>query len=154
MRAVGSRGRLGLACALATVAVLALVPSPAGATSSCAKAILDDWLDNGRVDRVYPLHCYGEAIDAIPADIRPYSNAEDAIRQALLAAGGRLPAAHQTRHRGAEDVEAAGSLSSSSSPSAVPIPLLVLGGMSLALLAAGGAGYVSRRRRAGDGDQP
>ena len=34
-----------------------------------------------------------------------------------------------------------------SSSTAVPIPILVLGGMSLALLAAGGIGYVSRRRR-------
>jgi chromosome segregation ATPase len=31
-------------------------------------------------------------------------------------------------------------------PSSVPVPLLVLGGMSLALLAAGGLGYLSRRR--------
>jgi len=34
-----------------------------------------------------------------------------------------------------------------SGPSSVPIPLLVLGGMSLALLAAGGLGYLSRRRQ-------
>ena len=33
-------------------------------------------------------------------------------------------------------------------PSSVPIPLVVLGGMSLALLAAGGLGYLSRRRQA------
>ena len=33
-------------------------------------------------------------------------------------------------------------------PSSVPIPLLVLGGMSIALLAAGGLGYLSRRRQA------
>ena len=30
-------------------------------------------------------------------------------------------------------------------------PLLVLGGLALALLAAGGTGYVARRRRAGSG---
>ena len=45
-----------------------------------------------------------------------------------------------------------------SGPSSVPIPLLVLGGMSLALLAAGALGYVSRRRQAarelGDHDDP
>ena len=34
----------------------------------------------------------------------------------------------------------------------MPIPLLVLGGMSLALLAAGGLGYLSRRRHAADAD--
>ncbi len=35
-----------------------------------------------------------------------------------------------------------------SGPSSIPIPLLVLGGMSLALLAAGALGYISRRRQA------
>ncbi len=39
-----------------------------------------------------------------------------------------------------------------SDPSSLPIPLLVLGGMSLALLGAGGLGYLSRRRRADDAD--
>ncbi len=36
--------------------------------------------------------------------------------------------------------------------SSVPIPLLVLGGMSIALLAAGGLGYLSRRRAAANAD--
>jgi hypothetical protein len=35
-----------------------------------------------------------------------------------------------------------------SGPSSVPIPLLVLGGLALLLLAAGGAGYLSRRSQA------
>ena len=39
-----------------------------------------------------------------------------------------------------------------SGPSSVPIPLLVLGGMSVALLAAGGLGYVARRRNAAHAD--
>ena len=39
-----------------------------------------------------------------------------------------------------------------SSPSSVPIPLLVLGGMSILLLGAGGLGYVSRRRQAAHAD--
>ena len=39
-----------------------------------------------------------------------------------------------------------------SAPSSVPIPLLVLGGLSLALLAAGALGYISRRRQAAHAD--
>ncbi len=38
-----------------------------------------------------------------------------------------------------------------SGPSSVPIPLLVLGGLAVLLLAAGSAGYL-RRRMGGDGD--
>ena len=41
----------------------------------------------------------------------------------------------------ADDVDTSG-------PSSVPIPLLVLGGLALLLLAAGGAGYLSRRAQA------
>ena len=41
-----------------------------------------------------------------------------------------------------------------SSSSSVPIPLLVLGGMSILLLAAGGLGYLSRRRHAAHADDP
>jgi hypothetical protein len=40
-----------------------------------------------------------------------------------------------------------------SGPSSVPVPLLVLGGLALLLLAAGGAGYLSRRAQSrNDGD--
>ena len=35
-----------------------------------------------------------------------------------------------------------------SGPSSVPIPLLILGGLALLLLAAGAAGYLSRRSQA------
>ena len=145
---------------------------PAGAaTSPCGKKVLDDWWDNGRVDRLYPLHCYEEAIDGFPADIRDYSDAEQVISRALQAAvGGNLASGGQDpspdddageRDPGApvpggpEDPGANGG--SEAAPdvdggtSSVPIPLLVLGGMSLALLAAGGLGYLSRRRHAAEG---
>ena len=34
-----------------------------GAASSCGRAVIDDWYDNGRVDGTYALHCYDDAID-------------------------------------------------------------------------------------------
>ena len=42
----------------------------------------------------------------------------------------------------------AGPAVDTSGPSSLPIPLLVLGGLALLLLAAGGAGYLSRRAQA------
>ena len=48
--------------------------------------MLADWFDNGRIDRLYPLNCYEEAIDAIPDDLRDYADAEDVITRALQAA--------------------------------------------------------------------
>ncbi len=68
-------------------AVAALALPGAAMASKCGEAVLQDWFDNGRIDRVYPLHCYDEAIDSIPADFRDYSDAEDVIMRALQSAG-------------------------------------------------------------------
>jgi hypothetical protein len=162
-----------LVLALSAASALA-VASPAGAATPCGKKVLADWYDNGRIDRLYPLNCYEEAIDAIPADLRPYANAEEVITRALQFAlrgdldpvGGPDPTPGDNGGTGGnpEDPEDPGNPSGSgdgpeaaphvdtSGPSSVPIPLLVLGGMSIALLAAGGLGYLSRRRQAAHAD--
>ncbi|MCS7007689.1 MAG: hypothetical protein RMM28_08830 [Thermoleophilia bacterium] len=167
----------------AVLASLTLAP-PAAAASDCGKKVLGDWFDNGRIDRLYPLHCYEDAIDLIPKDLLPYADAEEVISRALqqalrdqLAPGGCDPSpdgsendcgprapgtspgkgSKGTKSRG-QDPPAkttdAGETSAEAVPdvdtgaaASVPIPLLVLGGMSVALLAAGGLGYVSRRRQ-------
>lgn len=150
---------------VALAASLAFAAPTDAATTPCGKKVLNDWWDNGRVDRLYPLHCYEEAIDGIPADIRDYSDAEAVISRALQAAvGGKLAAGGDdpspdddpgNRDAGAPvpgdngGSEAAPDVDGGTS--SVPIPLLVLGGMSLALLAAGGLGYLSRRRQAAEG---
>ena len=161
-----------VAAVLVLSAVAALsTTAPASAATPCGKKVLGDWFDNGRIDRLYPLNCYEEAIDAIPDDIRDYADAEEVITRALqaalrgeLAPGGRDPTpgdddptagggsgdgsggtGNSDNPEAAPDVDTSG-------PSSIPIPLLVLGGMSLALLAAGGLGYLSRRRVAGNGD--
>ena len=134
--------------------------------------MLADWFDNGRIDRLYPLNCYEEAIDAIPDDLRDYADAEDVITRALQAAlrgelarwadptpnddepSGRRGGSNGSSGddgssgNGSGDSPQAAPDVDTSGPSSIPIPLLVLGGMSLALLAAGGLGYLSRRRNA------
>jgi hypothetical protein len=147
--------------------------APANAATACGKKVLADWFDNGRIDRLYPLNCYEEAIDAIPDDLRDYADAEEVITRALqaalrgdLAPGGRDPSPgdddptgpggsggdNSDGGTGNGDSPQAAPGVDTSGPSAIPIPLLVLGGMSLALLAAGGLGYLSRRRAAAHGD--
>ena len=137
--------------AVALVAVLIAAfaaTSNAGAATMCSKAILDDWLDNDRIDRIYELSCYEAAIDAIPEDIRIYTNAEEVISRAFQNVSGKRP---ERQLEGPSTVETPPSgyvpPVDSSASTAFPLPLLVLGGMSAALLAAGGVGYVSRRRR-------
>ena len=48
--------------------------------------MLGDWSDNGRIDRVYALPCYEEAIATLPTDIRDYTNASDVIDRAMTTA--------------------------------------------------------------------
>ena len=111
----------------------------------CADAVLADWLDNSRIDRVYALPCYEAAIDAIPDDLRDYTDAADVIARAFQDRSGRR------LERGLEGpVPVAPAVVppvDASSSSSVPVPILVLGAMSLTLLGAGGFGYVARRRR-------
>ena len=133
--------------------VAALIASTsAAATPACADAILADWLDNSRIDRVYALDCYEAAIDAIPGDLRDYTDAADVIARAFQDRSGR-----RLEQRGLEGPVAPTTPDAvppvdASSSSSVPVPILVLGAMSLMLLGAGGLGYVSRRRREQRGD--
>ena len=79
--------RIALRALLAAGAlVLTLgVAGPAAGAATCGKKVIDDWYDNGRVDGSYPLHCYDDAIDALPRDVRDYSSAKDDIERALQA---------------------------------------------------------------------
>jgi hypothetical protein len=175
-----------LAFLLAVTAVTAFVgagASPATAASkSCAKQVVADWYGDGRVDSIYPLHCYQDAIRSLPIDVLDYSNAKEDILRALAfarrgrsdpgPAGGPRPTEEPAdptdttgttgtdgsagpaepsdpgEPGGAPEETVASPPVDTSGPSSVPIPLLVLGGLALLLLAAGGAGYLSRRAQA------
>ena len=136
------------------------------------RQVVADWYGDGRVDKIYPLHCYQDAIRSLPVDVLDYSNAKEDILRALAFArkgkpdpgpAGRPAAGRRRRpdrhdheptaerperpRRPGRDDSLAGAVDTSG-PSSVPIPLLVLGGLALLLLAAGGAGYLSRRAQA------
>jgi hypothetical protein len=142
-----------LAAALTTALAAPALSSGAAAATPCAQAVLADWLDNSRIDGLYDLLCYGDAIDAIPDDLRDYSDAADVIARAFQRATGRelevrTPQGRQTEPLPPKVVPSV----AASSPSSVPLPLLVLAALALAVLAAGGLGYVARRRQGPAGD--
>lgn len=119
-----------------------LSPGPGSADlPPCSERVLADWSDNGRIDRVYALPCYEEAMAALPTDIRDYTNAFDVIDRALTSAvraKTAVPASEaQAAVPGAETVDASGAVP-------LPLPLLVLFGLALALLAAGALARVTR----------
>lgn len=155
--------------AVLACAAVALTATSTAAASVCGDKILADWWDNGRIDRQYPIPCYREAIDSIPNDIRDYANVEDVISRALQArtregagepsdpddpvngggsGGPSKPVDPDPTPNPADPVSEVVDDVDTSAPSSIPIPLLLIGAMSIALVGAGGLGYLSRRRSA------
>ena len=68
----------------AALAALSICGSSAASTPDCATRLLKDWRD-GRIDRIYPVDCYRQALSSLPEDLRIYSSAESDITRALQA---------------------------------------------------------------------
>ena len=162
--------RLGLLLvALVVVSGVSSRQAPAK-TPSCADQVIADWYDDGRVGKIYPLHCYREAIAKLPPDVLDYSNAKEEIGRALAFAKqgkpdpggtdptpttdttGTPPTKTSTTTTTPTGTTATTSTTDTSGPSSVPVPLLVLGGLAVLLLAAGSAGYLRRRMGGDDAD--
>jgi len=140
------------------------------ATSTCWQQVINDWLDNNQVDRIYAIPCYTQAIQHLSQypDVAGYSSAEDDIHRALLAAirldrGGGGPTGPSG---GPTGPSGPGSPSGGSSKSgggffnaigdrlgpgnaqSIPLPLIVLAGLALLLLLAAGGTWFARRLQA------
>jgi hypothetical protein len=142
---MGRLARAGAAILVAIAATTFVLEGTALASPArCDEKVLLDWSDNGRVDGVYPLHCYEAAIRSMPTDLRDYTNASDAIERALAQATAK--SGRTTDRIGGANAQI--SQVPASRAAAIPVPLLVLAGICLAVLAAGGFGWVARRQRA------
>jgi hypothetical protein len=159
---------------LAAVAQPARAAAKAG--TPCWKVLLNDWYD-GRIDGTYPRHCYSDALKHLPADVSTYSSAHDDILRALQSAiakqqkpghkvgpntllkppappksGGSVSGGTGTTDTtpppGRQQGTGLADKLNPSSPSSLPVPLLILGGLALLLVAAGAAGLVAKRVQA------
>lgn len=157
--------RLLLVCVLAFVAV----PSVASAeTVPCRDKVVNDWEHDGKVPSTFPVACYRDALAHMRGGDTIYTSMQQDIQSAMQAAiershgkkvpkligkgftptqlvtdhsgGGPKAASSQTSTNASEPVE------STSSSSGLPVPLIVLGGLALVLVAAGGLGMIARRR--------
>lgn len=124
--------RLVIVTALVGISGIVAPPTTASAADACADQVLFDWYDNGRVDRVYQLRCYEEAITALPPDLRDYTDAAEVIDRALQSAARQDPVSARAA--------TAGPATSSHGR------LLVLASASIAL-GLGAAAYLEWRRR-------
>jgi hypothetical protein len=161
--------RLALLTILLT-GLVALVPATASAASCWQELVNDYWADN-RVDRTYPISCYREAMQKLPDDVQAYSDAQDDLRRALLAAirnerdgGGSTwdPNTAGVPPTGPSD-DGGGSKGFFSevldklgpkNADSIPVPLLVLGTIALLLIGAAGVSYLARYLQARRLDVP
>ena len=143
------------AAATSLLLVGAVRAAPAQAATPCWKTLLNDWYD-GRIDHVYPVHCYRDTLKHLPADVQTYSSAHDDISRALQSAIASARKAHRpigpntlvvppgagrvggsgktptktTTGGGSGGKGGSGGLAGqvpASSPSSIPVPLLILG---------------------------
>ena len=80
--------RLALVLLVASLAGSALLVGSARASSmsACGSKVIADWYDNGRIDHVYPIPCYRQALQHLPLDVQEYADAHDVISRAMAAA--------------------------------------------------------------------
>jgi hypothetical protein len=147
-------------------------PAQARSMSTCSKALIHDWYVDGRVDKTYPVHCYREALKQIPEDQIIYGTLRDDLNRALQSVirnhdghveantpvppfggggggGGTGGGGGSSGGGGGGGIFhwVANALGPSTADS-IPIPLLVLGGLALALMAAAGISLLARRMQA------
>lgn len=178
--AAALRRMLKIKVALPTTLLIALAALVFGASSAvaaqsttCAQKLLNDYYD-GRIDATYPVHCYREAIKALPEDVAVYGNARDTISRALANAIGEL---HAQGKKVTPNTPIKGHGGDSNGPgskkkknknvfawladkigpgnaTSIPLPLLILAGVGLLLVAAAAASYTAKRLQARRAPQP
>lgn len=165
---MASMKRLLLLTLLAAVAL----PATAQAAVPCRDKVFNDWYADGKIASTYPHACYVDALHHLPADAAVYSSLGDDIRLAMRVARSRaagkhepsqvgrgfakttqsmLAAAYTTVHSPALGAQGSAGGGLVASATGAPLPILVLGGLALALVAAGAVGsglrYMRSRRR-------
>ncbi|HEY2327047.1 MAG TPA: hypothetical protein VGH52_06125 [Gaiellaceae bacterium] len=178
---------LVLAAAL-TVGLFVGAARPAAAATAatsatpCWKSLLNEWY-SGRIQHIYPLHCYQDALTHLPSDVSTYSSARDDIERALQSArsaaasaghkitpntlirpasipgftsigkGGKTVTVNEPKRQKSKGLAGVAAKFDPGSPSALPIPLLILAGLALVLVAAGAGGMLWKRYQ-GRGPHP
>jgi hypothetical protein len=142
--------------ALAAVSALALGVGSASAKASCGAAVINDWYVDGTIDHRYPAKCYREALSKVTDKMRIYSDLPEqldrGLRQALTRDGIlsskhtiQQPSRSTASHRASGPIQRVlGELGPDRADS-IPIPLMILAGVALLLIAAGAGSAIVRR---------
>jgi hypothetical protein len=159
--------RLLLAGLAVAVALLAASPSVAHATTPCAQRVISDWTKDGKIDGHYSARCLRQAYRSVPEDLGDYSSIKDDITAALvgsgpptnglnngagpdnMGSGGAIARKEAVAKKRAEvAVPHAGTQESiPASSNTIPLPLLILGAVTLAALLAAASPPLIKRVR-------
>ena len=161
--------------------LLMVGPAPAEAAKPCWERVIDDWLDNGRIDGIYSARCIEEAREQLPEDVRAYSDIEEKLDAELQETGrtaqggggggggsgggsggsGSTPVVGEPEPDTTTGPQEEGPIpyvlgKTQTDATSIPLPLIILAALALLLMAAGAAGLVARklqarRGRAADG---
>jgi hypothetical protein len=156
-----------VAAALAVGAALGTAqPAQARSLSTGSSALIHAWLVDGRVDKTYPVHCYREALKSVPEDQAVYGTLREDLTRALQSTirqhGGHVnantpvvPLGGAGDGDGPNGTGGTGGLIhwlahtlGPNTADSIPIPLLILGGLAFALIAAAGVSLIARRMQA------
>jgi hypothetical protein len=168
---------LVLVVAVAALVGLARVDkAQARIESKCSAALIHDWYVDGRIDKTYQVHCYREALQSIPEDQIIYGTLREDLTRALQSAirehdgnvsggtpvvppgggGPGDPTSGAANDKNEGWITRVARKLGPDTADSIPVPLLVLGGLALLLMAAAGVSFIARRVQAkrADTDQP
>ena len=60
-------------------------PAASAKAKTCGEKVVDDWYGDGRVDKIFPTHCYLDAIRSLPVDV------QGLLERRRRTSGGRSP---------------------------------------------------------------
>ena len=158
---------IGLLFALAAL-IFGAPTASAASRSTCAQHLLNDFFD-GRIDKTYPVYCYHQALTRLHEDAKTYGSALQDINRALQSAILGYQGSHNGRPPGPNYIVPAQKGGGPNGPgpnhpenffqrvanaigpgnaTSIPLPLLILAGVGLLLVAAAATSYGARWIRA------
>ena len=137
---------------------------PAAAKTPCWQRVINDWVADERIDGTYAQHCCRDAINHVPEDLRDYSSIVEDINAACRREVVRTPQSRGSGVPPATSPSAKGKTTARTEPKrglfkvafdkigprnadSVPLPLVILAGLALLLIAGGAVGLVTHRLR-------
>jgi hypothetical protein len=140
-----------------SILAAALVVAPtasAAASEPCWQRVIADWT-NGSVESSYKAACYANALKRLPTDVRMYSDADQEIRRAMLAAirnDDQPPTSSSTSSATKDSAAAVQPVGSKTRT--LPLPIIFAITLALTLVAAGVVGRLRARRSAARQSRP